>query len=267
MQISDQEENFKTPPALVYQTITDHQQEADEWANREKLLWLREWGQIFIKEFGLKVKDGEYLHMPLVKVEPLNIKTVCRYQKAPDGYALAGTILANEKRLKGEPDFTALDHLLKALIHAWLHEHRPDEVFVQESLEGFKRLGIAVTKKLITIEKGSRFAQLLRKHEIDIPEGQSPKPKVPQGKSTNMLWSCLCQKVRVGTGSFDALCLRCKSKFQPGNHVKFHWSKTTPRRTALAVRSCQPPERSITRPHPRTSHRGLTTRRRVHRVF
>jgi len=213
----------------IYQVIVDHQRSAEEWANHEKVLWLREWGDRFIKKLGLKNKDGEYLGMPLVKVEPLNIKTVCRYQKAPDGYALTGTIVANEKRLGDEPDFETLTHLLEALLDAWRHQHRPDEVFVQESLEGFKRLGIAVTKKLITIEKGSRFAQLLRKHEIDIPEGQTPKPKVPQGKSTNKLWSCLCQKVRVGTGSFDALCLRCKSKFQPGNHVKFHWSKTTPR--------------------------------------
>jgi hypothetical protein len=92
-----------------------------------------------------------------------------------------------------------------------------------------KSLGIGVTKKLITIEKGSRFDQLLGKHDVKIPEGQTPKPKVPQGKSTNMLWSCLCQKVRVGTGSFEAKCLRCKTQFQPGDHVKFHWSKTTPR--------------------------------------
>src|SRR5512135_2374255 len=114
MSITDERENFKMQP--IYQAIVAHQRGADGWANHEKLLWLREWGHRFIKELGLKNKDGEYLGMPLVKVEPLNIKTVCCYRKAADGYALTGTIVANEKRLGDEPDFETLTHLLEALL-------------------------------------------------------------------------------------------------------------------------------------------------------
>lgn len=224
MSITDKRENFKMVP--IYQTIVEHQRSADDWANHEKLLWLREWGHRFIKELGLKNKDGEYLGMPLVKVEPLNIKTVCRYQKAPDGYALTGTIVANEKRLGDEPDFETLTHLLEALLDAWRHQHCPDEVFEQERLEALKKLGIVVSKRLTTIEKGSRFHQLLEEHDVKNPEGQTRSSKLPQGKSTNRLWSCLCQRVRVGTGSFEALCLRCNTQFQPGERVQFHRSKS-----------------------------------------
>ena len=220
MSMSDNGQHFKMQP--IYQTIVAHQRSADQWANHEKLLWLREWGHRFIKELGLKNKDREYLGMPLVKVEPMNIKTVCCYRNAPDGYALTGTIVANEKRLGDEPDIETLTHLLEALLDAWRHQHCRDEVFEQECLERLKGLGIRINKRLTTIEKGSRLDQLLRKRGVKISEGQTHTPKLPQGRSTNALWSCLCQRVRVGTGSFDALCLRCQSKFQPGNHVESH---------------------------------------------
>lgn len=224
MSITDERENFKMQP--IYQAIVAHQRGADGWANHEKLLWLREWGHRFIKELGLKNKDGEYLGMPLVKVEPLNIKTVCCYRQTPDGYALTGTIVANEKRLGDEPDFETLTHLLRALLDAWRHQHCPDQVFEQECLERLKGLGIRISKRLTTIEKGRRFEQLLRKRGVKIPEDQTRTPKLPQGRSTNMLWSCFCQKVRVGRGSFEAWCPRCKSYFQPGDGVKFHSSKS-----------------------------------------
>ena len=55
---------------------------------------------MFIKEFALLVKDGQFLPMPLVKIEPLNVRVISAYRAEPDGYALAGAIVFNEKRLE-----------------------------------------------------------------------------------------------------------------------------------------------------------------------
>ena len=72
MSIADSRSNFGAPLS-IYQAIVDHQRNAEWWAHRDELEWLRDWGQTFIKEFALLVKDGQFLPMPLVKIEPLNV--------------------------------------------------------------------------------------------------------------------------------------------------------------------------------------------------
>ena len=156
--------------------------------------------------------------MPLVKIEPLDVRVTCTYRAEPDGYALAGAIVINEKRLD-VPDATKLALLLTMLFYAWQHQHCPDDLFVSQCHEGFMRVGLKVTKTGITIESGGHFEQLLRKHQIEIPANEIPLPtKAEQVGDT--LYSCQCQKVRVRTATcFKATCSRCHAQFRPGNHV------------------------------------------------
>ena len=216
MSIADSQDNFQTPHS-IYQALVEYQRNAGWWAHRDELEWLRDWGQTFIKEFSIKIKDGQFLPMPLVKIEPLDVRVTCTYRAEPDGYALAGAIVFNEKRLDA-PDATKLALLLTMLLRAWQHQRCPDDLFVSQCHEGFMRVGLKVTKTGITIESGGRFEQLLRKHQIEIPANEIPWPKAQQ--AGDKLYSCRCQKVRVRTATFfEATCSRCHAQFQPGNHV------------------------------------------------
>ena len=211
-------EHFKTPP--LYQAIVAHQRSADWWANHDELVWLRAWARTFIKEFGINVRDAHYLSVPLIKIEPMNVKTLGAFQIDPDGYAIKEAIVLNEKRLKGLPDYMKLALLMKMLIDAWQQQRCPDDLFDEQGRKGFQELGLTVTAEGITIAQGGRFRELLRREKIETPAGEIPWPKPEQmGKSTNSLWSCLCQKVRVGTSTFEAVCLRCHTEFRQGDHV------------------------------------------------
>ncbi|MGZ6033177.1 MAG: hypothetical protein ACXWNS_15710, partial [Isosphaeraceae bacterium] len=174
MSIADNPSNFGTSLS-IYQALVEHQRNAEWWAHRDELEWLRDWGQMFIKEFAIKIKDGQFLPMPLVKIEPLDVRITCTYRAQPDGYALAGAIVINEKRLD-VPDATKLALLLTMLFYAWQHQCCPDDLFVSQCREGFMRVGLTVTKTGITIEPGGRFEQLLRKHQIEIPANEIPLP-------------------------------------------------------------------------------------------
>jgi hypothetical protein len=221
-------EDFKTPP--LYQAIVEHQRSADWWANHDELVWLRAWGRTFIKEFGIKVRDGHYLSVPLIKIEPMNVKTLGAFQIEPDGYAIKEAVVLNEKRLKGLPVYMKLALLMKMLIDVWQRQRCPDDLFDEQGRKGFQELGLTVTDEGITIAQGGRFRELLRRNKIKTPAGEIPWPKPEQdGKSTNRLWSCLCQKVRVGTRSFEAECLRCHTEFRPGDHVTIPRAKKAPR--------------------------------------
>jgi hypothetical protein len=213
--ITDSRANFQTPHS-IYQALVEHQRNAEWWAHRDELEWLRDWGQTFIKEFSIKIKDGQFLPMPLVKIEPLGVRVTCAYRAEPDGYALAGAIVMNERL--DVPDATKLALLLLTLFDAWGHQRCPDDVFDHECRQRFKATGLAVTKTGITIEQGGRFEQLLRKHGIDdIPANEIPWPKAEQTK--DKLWSCRCQKVRTSAEWLGIQCLRCQTLFFPGNHV------------------------------------------------
>ncbi|MGZ6266742.1 MAG: hypothetical protein ACXWN4_07545, partial [Candidatus Limnocylindrales bacterium] len=86
MSIADSQDNFQTPHS-IYQALVEYQRNAGWWAHRDELEWLRDWGQTFIKEFSIKIKDGQFLPMPLVKIEPLDVRVTCAYRAEPDGYA------------------------------------------------------------------------------------------------------------------------------------------------------------------------------------
>ncbi len=216
MSITESRSNFGTSLS-IYQALVEHQRNAEWWPHREELEWLRDWGQMFIKEFSLKIKDGQYLPMPLIKIEPVDVRITCTYRAQPDGYALAGAIVVNEKRLD-VPDATKLALLLTMLLRAWQHQCCPDDLFVSQCREGFLRAGLTLTQASIRIEPGGRFDQLLRKNNIEIPQAPIPWSKAEQTR--DKLYSCRCQQVWVRTATvFDATCSRRHAQFQPGNHV------------------------------------------------
>lgn len=225
-------EVVKTLP--VYRAITEHQRGAEWWAYRKDLVELRDWGLRLIKEFAIKVMDAEYLSPPLIKIEPMNIRTFGTYRIDPDGYAIKGAMVLNQKRLRGLADYMKWGLLMKLLLDAWEQQRCRDDVFGEQCREGFRKLGLTVTEAGITMKQGGRFREFLERNGMKPPAGVIPWPEPKQeGRSTNKLWSCLCQRVRVGTSDFEAICPRCHTEFQRGDHVMFHWSRAaSPARTA-----------------------------------
>jgi len=212
-------DTFKIPLLPVYRAIVEHQVAEEGWAGRDELVWLRDWCRTFIREFQIKTRDSTYLLLPLIKIEPLNIKTLVTFRAGRDGYAIAGTIVVNLKRLeRGVPRAALLAQLLVALMRAWQRERCDDDLFDSESLARFRQLGLRVAKAGITIEGEGHFWKLLEEHKVEDAAGEVPMAKLA-GRSTLELWSCLCQRARVGTESFAVRCLLCGAEFHPGDNV------------------------------------------------
>jgi hypothetical protein len=211
--------DFKTW-VLVYQAIVEHQRGADWWTNCDDLKMLRDCGGIFIKAFDLRVKDAKYMAMPLIRIEPMNVKTIGTYRAGADGYAIVGSIAFNQERLLNLPVFLKLVLLLKCLLCAWQHQKGGDGTFDRTCRESMKAMGLVVTAKgAITIDGDGPFRRVLEALGIEVPVASVfPRPD-RNGKTTNRLWSCTCQKCRVGTNEFFAVCPQCGEAFRLGDHV------------------------------------------------
>lgn len=217
------EGGFKTVPLSVRNVLSEYQGDGrNGWANWEYHRWLCSWAKKFIKAYELKTREGRHLKLPVIKIAPLNVKTIVGYREKRDGLGFAGTLEVNEKRLHVEAEETLLAHLLKGLMRAWQRERCADEVFDRESRESFRKAGLVVTEggKRIRIEEGGSFQELLKESGIKtgsteggvtLPEGGS--------RSTLKLWTCYCQRARVGTGSFVARCEVCNQAFRLGDHI------------------------------------------------
>jgi hypothetical protein len=108
--------------------------------------------------------------------------------------------------------------LLVALMRAWQRERCDDDLFDSESLARFRQLGLRVAKAGITIEGEGHFWKLLDEEDVEVSAGKVPMAKL-DGSSTLELWSCRCQKVRVGASDYAARCTRCAEEFRHGDHV------------------------------------------------
>ena len=64
---------FKMSPG-AYEAIVANQRGAEWWPNRDDLELAREWSHIFIRELKLRVKDAEFLGVPLIRIEKLNVR-------------------------------------------------------------------------------------------------------------------------------------------------------------------------------------------------
>ena len=133
----------------------------------------------------------------------LNVKTLVAFQIDPDGYAINEAIVLNEKTAE---DGLARLHEVGPVARenayrAWQRERCHDDLFDEQGRQGFRSWGSpSLPRPHHDCAGRGHFRELLRREKIETPAGEIPWPKPEQmGKSTNSLWSCLCQKVRVGT--------------------------------------------------------------------
>jgi hypothetical protein len=210
---------FKTPPWVI-QALVENQRDAEWWANRDDLEMLRNWGHILIKAFNLRVKDATYQGMPLIRIERMNVRTLGMYRAEADGYAIVGTIVLNEERLRDLPVFMKLTLLPKLLLCAWQHQRGGDGTFDPECRERMKDMGLLITKKgSIRIDEDGAFRRLLESYGIEVPVASLFPPPARKGKTTLQLWSCMCQSCRVGKKVFSVVCSECHEPFRLGDHV------------------------------------------------
>ena len=217
--------DFKTDQWVdVYRVVQDHQRSCD-WPNQEWSKRLHELATLLICKLELGIP------LPPIRIEPTNIKTPAKYCRGHDGYALQGALIFNEKWLRGEATgakpYQLPSLLFKLLLLAWQDVH--SLVGPQDFQIMLKELGVRLYNDgriaflpPDKVGQVGKFPKLLAMQKIDFPDkpffpGKKPDgdpDKKPVGKSTSTLWSCGCQKVRVGTKQFSAACTRCNSKFR-----------------------------------------------------
>lgn len=223
---SERSSDFKGWPG-VYRAIVEHQRDADWWANHDDLEMQRHFGHLFIKAFNLIVKEAAYMAMPLIRIERMNVRTMGAYRPEADGYAIAGSISLNEERLRNLPVFQKLIILVKPLLCAWRHQNGGNGGFDREARERMKAMGLIITENgSITIDEHGPFRELLEMCGIEVPAvSEIPRPR-RAGKTTLRVWSCTCQRCRVGTKEFFATCPQCGEPFRLGDFVGQRFVKT-----------------------------------------
>ena len=225
-QRGERRSDFKGWPG-VYRAIVEHQRDADWWANHDDLEMQRHFGPLFIKAFNLIVKDAAYMAMPLIRIERMNVRTMGAYRPEADGYAIIGSIALNEERLRNLPVFQKLVILVKPLLCAWRHQNGGDGSFDREARERMRAMGLIITENgSITIDEHGPFCQLLEMCGIEAPAASVFPPPKRAGKTTLRVWSCTCQRCRVGTKEFFATCPHCGEPFRPGDFVGHRFVKT-----------------------------------------
>ena len=215
-------EDFKTPFPGTYYGIIQHQHSAGEWPHRDDFKSLREWGFAFVRAFELRTKDADLMAMPLIRIERLNIRTLGKYDPDPDGYALSGIIALNGKRLGYLPHFLRLVLLMMMLLQAWQHQRGGDGRLDRECRGRMKAMGLSLSKndRRVKVARDGRFRELLTEAGIAVPpEAEWPEPEPDAERTTLRLFSCTCQKARIGKKVFLAVCTNCGQPFLPGNNL------------------------------------------------
>lgn len=205
---------------VLYRVLVAYQKGARWWLNRDRVVVLRQWARILIKAFDLRVKDAVFAGVPLIKIEPMNVRSLGAYRAAADGYAIEGTIVFNEERLGDLPIYVQVALLLKFLLCAARHQAGGNGSFDKECRERMKAMGLAISEDgVITIAEGGSFRRLLEAAGIEFPAASEVPPPVRKGRTTLQVWSCTCQRCRVGTKAFFAHCPQCGQPFRIGDHV------------------------------------------------
>ncbi len=209
--------DFKIP--TLYDMIVGNQRTADWWHNRDHLEWLRKGALVLSQTLDIRVKDGVGLGVPLIRVERMNIKSVGTYHDGADGYAIVGTIAFNEARLPEMQAAAVMAHLLKFMLCAWRHQAGAKGEFDRVCRDKMIEFGIDIDAKgNIAIDVDGQFAGVLGRIGVDVPTELAPPPP-REGKATSKVWSCNCQRARVGTKNFFAECPKCGRSFEIGDHV------------------------------------------------
>jgi hypothetical protein len=210
---------FGAAPGL-YEALFNNQRDATWWKNCADVEMLRGWQALFIREFDLRVKYTQYMGPPLIRIEPMNIRTIGAYRTEADGYALAGTLGFNQKRLDDLPAFITLAELVRLLLRAWQHQNGGDGTFDKQCREHMKAMGLVINGKgTITIDEHGRFRRVLTSRGVEVPLSSLIPPPRTKAKSTLKPWSCRCQKFWVGTKDFVGNCPVCDQPFREGDHV------------------------------------------------
>ena len=177
------------------------------------LVRLREQCKALIHALDLRVKDGEKLGVPLIKIEPMNVRTLGTYRPDVDGYAIGGTITLNQERLRELEPFMESALMLTLLIRARQHQRGGDGHLDREGREWLKSKGLVVTEKgKITIAEDGAFRRFLDSQGIEVPVVSGSRGRSGIGRTTLQLWSCTCQSCRVGKKVFFANCPNATSR-------------------------------------------------------
>lgn len=221
----------------TYGAIVDEQTNAEDWQFRDDVIKLKGWGETLIRKLEIRVKDAELLHLPLIRMEPNNIKNVGSYRAKRDGYAIAGTIVLNPEALASLPAPVVLIVLLKFLLAAREHrmecdgsavpedESKPRGIFDRKGCGTLEAFGVIIRRnRRIVVSDDGPFASLLKDHGIDCSREEFEAKPAREGRTTNGLWSCNCQKVRVGKRVFFARCSHCRTDFRPGDNLLPGWA-------------------------------------------
>jgi hypothetical protein len=200
----------------VYPTLAEHQV-TEDWACREIVARLQEWAERFIVEFKLGIPEL------VLAVDDLPRTRLGQFRNGHNGLGLRGEITINRRYVSKREPWELLGTLLHELIHAWQQAHgvmKSRSHHNSEFRQKARELGLIVDRRGITgYAAASRFKDVLQTHGVEVPAGEvTPRDRRVPGTSKLVKWTCGCGiNVRVGVADFQALCLKCNTKFVRDN--------------------------------------------------
>jgi hypothetical protein len=195
----------------VYQVLAEHQLHATGGWDMEQLIQeLHRWKEIFVVEFKLEIPAVAFC------IKATRSNCYGYFRPGHNEFGLTREIAINKSYLACRESWHVLGTLLHELLHAWQdafggpgQRNYHNGEFRRHAL-GY---GLLVDRRGITdYAPQSPFMDLLRKHDVRVPQSLEPMPPRP-GSSKLKKWSCQCTNVRVAVTDFQALCLKCQGRF------------------------------------------------------
>ena len=234
----------------VDKVIAEEQQHAKDWNGRDHVTRLVRIAGVLSEKLPIHVKDGVPMKVPLFGVAEMNRKCFGQYKPGRNDLGIAETVVINEVRLSERrmddkgftvpvmKDADVALHLVMLLVLCWRHQTGGSgsatlDGIARKKLESF---GLKLGKRsIVDIAPDGKFAEVLSSGGMGQPPEISPLA-MGEGRSSNRLWSCRCQRVRVGRGKFVAHCPLCEFDFEPGDHVGKYPERTSVTDTKLAAK-------------------------------
>jgi hypothetical protein len=216
----EEQPGFKPESSMseISRLLAKHQAGMKEWDGHSWATTMQTLATRLIARFKLEVSDLAFC------VEKHEFRGFVRFRRGTNGLGIRGEVQLNTRHLKQAANWQVLASLLVALLQAWQQEHgKPggrQDYYNAELRRKARECGLDLRADgSIRLLLNGEFVVFMDGCGIPVPDGEELGQPIEKQRGDSKLkkWSCqACKPVvnaRVATSDFQALCLKCRTRF------------------------------------------------------
>ena len=202
----------------INKDLKQHQINANDWNYKDVAEGLHICSERFVLEFKLQTS------LPVIQIKRLRKEAAGHLHMGRNGFGLVNEIAINEDIIELCEYWEVLGTLLHELLHAEqqnIGQAGRRNYHNRQYRDRARELGLIVDSDGFQkyVPSPSPFIDILRRHNIDIPDKPNGILPLGSGRSKLQPWICACQPrpvhAQVAIRDFRARCLKCNQLFVP----------------------------------------------------